>query len=49
MEKELKELIEYAEKQYDEIDKMDINAHTIGYAMGVIKIIKQELEIITNK
>ena len=49
MEKELEKIIEYAEKQYAEIDKMDINAHTIGYAMGVIKIIKQELEIIINK
>jgi hypothetical protein len=49
MEKELKKLIEIAEKQYAEIDKMDINAHTIGYAMGVIKFIKQELETITSK
>ena len=49
MEEKLKQLIEIAEKQYDEIDKMEINAHTIGYAMGVIKFIKEELEEITKK
>jgi hypothetical protein len=49
MEDKIKQLIEIAEKQYAEIDKMDINAHTIGYAMGVIKFIKQELETIINK
>jgi len=49
MEKELKELVKYAEKQYAEIDKMPIDARALGTAMGVIKFIKQELETITNK
>ncbi len=49
MEKELKELIEYAEKQYAEIDKMPIDARALGTALGVIKVIKEKLEEITKK
>lgn len=49
MEKELEKLIEYAEIKFVEIDKMPIDARALGTALGVIKVIKEKLEIITNK
>jgi hypothetical protein len=49
MEKELKELVKYAEIKFAEIDKMPIDARALGTALGVIKVIKEKLEEITNK